>query len=83
MSPAIWDELQVLGKENPSSVEIDVTSIDKDARRTIHMIAKKLANVVSQTVDKGDKKFLTIVPNTENDKNGKFINFAIQKKISI
>lgn len=69
VSPAIWDELQVLGKENPSSVEIDVTSIDKDARRTIHMIAKKLANVVSQTVDKGDKKFLTIVPNTENDKN--------------
>lgn len=71
VSPAIWDQLQVLGKKNPSSVEIDVTSIDKVARRTIHTIAKKLANVVSQTVDKGDKKFLTIVPNTTNDENGK------------
>ncbi|XP_012526540.1 pseudouridylate synthase 7 homolog isoform X2 [Monomorium pharaonis] len=67
--PAIWDQLQVLGKENPSSVEIDVTNVDKVARRTIHTIAKKLANVVSQTVDKGDRKFLTIVPNAERDKN--------------
>lgn len=71
VSPAIWDQLQVLGKENPSSVEIDVTSVDKVERRTIHTIAKKLANVVSQTMDRGDKKFLTIVPNTESSKNGK------------
>jgi len=71
VSPTIWDQLQALGKENPSSVEIDVTNIDKVERRTIHTIAKKLANVVSQTVDKGDKKFLTIVSNTKNDTNGK------------
>ncbi|KYN27710.1 Pseudouridylate synthase 7 like protein [Trachymyrmex cornetzi] len=70
VSSTIWDQLQALGKENPSSVEIDVTNIDKVERRTIHTIAKKLANVVSQTVDKGDKKFLTIVPNTKNDTNG-------------
>ncbi|KYM77823.1 Pseudouridylate synthase 7 like protein [Atta colombica] len=70
VSPTIWDQLQALGKENPSSVEIDVTNIDKVERRTIHTIAKKLANVVSQTVDKGDKKFLTIVSNTKNDTNG-------------
>ncbi|KYN37738.1 Pseudouridylate synthase 7 like protein [Trachymyrmex septentrionalis] len=70
VSLTIWDQLQALGKENPSSVEIDVTNIDKIERRTIHTIAKKLANVVSQTVDKGDKKFLTIVPNTKNDING-------------
>ncbi|KAG5316505.1 PUS7 synthase, partial [Acromyrmex insinuator] len=70
VSPTIWNQLQTLGKENPSSVEIDVTNIDKVERRTIHTIAKKLANVVSQTVDKGDKKFLTIVPNSKNDTNG-------------
>lgn len=69
VSPAIWDQLQALGKENPASVEIDVTSVDKVERRTIHTIAKKLANVVSQTIDRDDKKFLTIVPNTQSDKS--------------
>jgi len=71
VSPAIWDQLQVLGMENPSSVEIDVTDIDKVERRTIHTIAKKLANVVSQTIDRDDKKFLVIVPNNKHNKNGK------------
>lgn len=71
VSPAIWDQLQTLKEEHPSNVEIDVTGIDKIERRTIHTIAKKLANVVSQTIDKDDKKFLTIVPNTKSDKNGK------------
>lgn len=71
VSPAIWDQLQSLAGENPSSVEIDVTGIDKVQRRTIHTIAKKLANVVSQTMDRGDKKFLTIVPNTKSDRNSK------------
>lgn len=71
ISPAIWNQLQVLEEENPSNVEIDVTGIDKIERRTIHTIAKKLANVVSQTIDRGDRKFLTIVLNTESSKNGK------------
>ncbi|XP_024878596.1 pseudouridylate synthase 7 homolog [Temnothorax curvispinosus] len=62
VSPAIWEQLRGLGEENPSSVEIDVTGVDKVARRTIHTIAKKLADVVSQTVDRDDKKFITIVP---------------------
>ncbi|KYN03938.1 Pseudouridylate synthase 7 like protein, partial [Cyphomyrmex costatus] len=70
VSSTIWDQLQALEKENPSNVEIDVTNIDKVGRRTIHTIAKKLANVVSQTVDKGDKKFLMIVLNTKHDANG-------------
>jgi len=86
VSLAIWDQLQVLGMENPSSVEIDVTGIDKVERRTIHTIAKKLANVVSQTIDRDDKKFLIIVPNTKHNKNGKLyvmVNFAIQEETSI
>lgn len=80
MSPAIWDQLQTLKEENPSSVEIDVTGIDKIERRTIHTIAKKLANVISQTIDKDDKKFLTIVPNTKSDKNGKLQISPLQKR---
>lgn len=70
VSSAIWDQLQVL-KENPSSIEIDVTNVDKTERRIIHTIAKNLANVISQTTDKDDKKFITIIPFTKNIKNGK------------
>lgn len=71
VSPVIWEQLQALGEENPSSVEIDVTSIDKVERRAIHTIARKLANVVSQTLDREDKKFLTIMPIIKSDMNGK------------
>ncbi|XP_011869078.1 PREDICTED: pseudouridylate synthase 7 homolog [Vollenhovia emeryi] len=68
VSPVIWDQLQALAEANPSSVEIDVTGVDKVERRTIHKIAKRLADVVSQTVDRDDKKFLTIVPSGNSDK---------------
>ncbi|KAL6431203.1 hypothetical protein ACFW04_007127 [Cataglyphis niger] len=70
VSSTVWDQLQVL-KENPSSIEIDVTNIEKTERRIIHTIAKNLANVISQTTDKDDKKFITIIPYTKNIKNGK------------
>ncbi|KAL6431202.1 hypothetical protein ACFW04_007127 [Cataglyphis niger] len=68
VSSTVWDQLQVL-KENPSSIEIDVTNIEKTERRIIHTIAKNLANVISQTTDKDDKKFITIIPYTKNIKN--------------
>ncbi|XP_050453548.1 pseudouridylate synthase 7 homolog [Cataglyphis hispanica] len=68
VSSTIWDQLQVL-KENPSSIEIDVTNVEKTERRIIHTIAKNLANVISQTTDKDDKKFITIIPYTKNIKN--------------
>ncbi|XP_029677051.1 pseudouridylate synthase 7 homolog [Formica exsecta] len=68
VSSAIWDQLQAL-KENPSSIQIDVTNVEKTERRIIHTIAKNLANVISQTTDKDDKKFITIIPYTKNSKN--------------
>ncbi|GAB1867119.1 Pseudouridylate synthase 7-like protein [Camponotus japonicus] len=68
ISSAIWDQLQVL-KENPSStIQIDVTNIDKTERRIIHTIAQNLADVISQTTVEDDKKFITIIPkNTKTD----------------
>lgn len=63
-------------KENPSSIQIDVTNVDKTERRIIHTIAQNLANVVSQTTVEGDKKFIMITPNTKNAKNGKLYKFV-------
>lgn len=68
VSSAIWNQLQVL-KENPSSIQIDVTNIDKPERRIIHRIAQNLANVISQTTVEDDKKFITIIPYTKDTKN--------------
>lgn len=68
ISSTIWDQLQVL-KENPSSIQIDVTNVDKAERRIIHTIAQTLANVISQTKVEDDKKFITIIPHTKNLKN--------------
>lgn len=71
---AIWDQLQTLKEDDTSSsssgVEIDVTSLDKSERKIVHTIAKKLVNAISQTVDKDNKKFITIVRNNKSDKTG-------------
>lgn len=73
ISSVIWDQLQVL-KENPSStIQIDVTNIDKTERRIIHTIAQNLANVISQTTVEDDKKFIMIIP--KNTKTGKFLRY--------
>lgn len=77
---AIWDQLQTLKEDNTSSsssIEIDVTSLDKSERKAVHTIAKRLADVISQTVDKDDKKFITIVSNSKNNKTGMLCNFCI------
>lgn len=71
VSSAIWDQLQVLKEENFANIEIDVTDIDKDQRRTVHIIAKKLGNVISQTIDRDNKKFIIIMPNNKINKSGK------------
>lgn len=71
ISSTIWDQLQIL-KENPSStIQIDVTNIDKTERRNIHTIAQNLANVISQTIVEDDKKFIMIMP--KNTKTSKFL----------
>lgn len=71
VSSAIWDQLQVLKEENFSNLEIDVTDIDKSQRRTIHIIARKLGNVISQTIEKDSKKLIAIVPSTKVNNSGK------------
>ncbi|XP_014484628.1 PREDICTED: pseudouridylate synthase 7 homolog [Dinoponera quadriceps] len=69
---AIWDQVQTLKDDSSSSdVEIDVTSLNKSARKAIHTVVKKLLNVISQTVNKDDKKFITIVMNSKNNKTVK------------
>lgn len=71
----IWDQLQALQENNSSfssSIEIDVTNLDKFQRKAVHTVIKKLVNAISQTVNKDDKKFITIVPNSKSDKSGRF-----------
>ncbi|XP_008550733.1 pseudouridylate synthase 7 homolog [Microplitis demolitor] len=65
--------------DNPvTSIEIDVTSIDKDHRRNIHTIAKKIKQVNSQTIDRDNKKLL-VLTKTNNDSNKKKINTLYKK----
>lgn len=71
---SVWDQLQNLKEKNPIDVEIDVTSFNKVERGAIHNIAKMLANVVSQTITKDDKKFISIKQST-NNKSGKLYTF--------
>ncbi|CAK9798539.1 Pseudouridylate synthase 7 homolog [Anthophora plagiata] len=62
----VWDQLQTLKEPEASGIEIDVTNIDKDQRRAIHTIVKKMTNVISQTIDKENKKIMMILPNKKN-----------------
>ncbi|EZA62378.1 hypothetical protein DMN91_010734 [Ooceraea biroi] len=61
IAPVVWEQLQALKEATFTQLDVDVTVLQKGERRTIHAAAKKLANVVSQTVDEGDKKFIRIV----------------------
>lgn len=65
-SDTIWDQLQGLKESDQSIIEIDVTNMDKDQRRAIHRIAKTIKNVISQTIDKENKKIMMILPNKKN-----------------
>lgn len=65
-SDTIWNQLQGLKESDQSSIEIDVTNMDKDQRRAIHRIAKTIKNVISQTIDKENKKIMMILPNKKN-----------------
>jgi len=70
VSATVWEQLQVLKEKTFAHIDIDVTNLDKTERRTIHLIAKKLANVISQTVDKDDKKIITIVTSSKGCETG-------------
>ena len=66
----IWDQLQTLKDPESAAVEIDVTNLEKDQRRAIHTIAKKMTNVISQTIDKENKKIMVILPNKKDSNIG-------------
>ncbi|XP_031825669.1 pseudouridine synthase 7 [Nomia melanderi] len=75
ISDTIWNQLQTLKEPEASTIEIDVTNIDKDQRRAIHTIAKQITNVISQTIDKENKKIMVILP----DKNDNSNNHILRK----
>ncbi|XP_076753984.1 pseudouridine synthase 7 [Xylocopa sonorina] len=63
VSDTIWNQLHGLKEPEASAIEIDVTDMNKDQRRAIHAIAKRIINVISQTIDKENKKIMVILPN--------------------
>lgn len=73
--PEVWEQLQTLNKVDSTvtSVEIDVTTMNKDQRRAIHAIAKKTPNTISQTVEKGEAKFIAIAKANKQKQSGEEI----------
>ncbi|XP_012282551.1 pseudouridylate synthase 7 homolog isoform X2 [Orussus abietinus] len=67
-----WNQLEQLmeADSNISSVEINVTNIDKEQRRAIHTVAKKIQNVISQTVDQEDQKIIVITKSDKKSASG-------------
>lgn len=53
----VWEKLQTITEDN-SGVEIDVTEMNKEQRKCIHQIVKKLTTVVSETKEIGSKKLI-------------------------
>ncbi|XP_043503241.1 pseudouridylate synthase 7 homolog [Polistes fuscatus] len=80
----IWEQLQALKEEESSSstIEIDVTDVHKDVRRTIHEIAKRLANVTSQTIDQNDKKLMIMMRTNKGNKSKNDQRFHVDDRIN-
>lgn len=73
VSDKIWDQLQGLIEADASAIEIDVTDVDKDQRRSIHAIAKRMTNVMSQTIDRENRKIMVILPQTKDNRSSMLI----------
>ncbi|XP_033301463.1 pseudouridylate synthase 7 homolog [Bombus bifarius] len=71
ISDTLWNQLQKLKESEESTMEIDVTNMDKDQRRAIHRIATTMKNIISQTIDKENKKIMMILPNKNNSSAGR------------
>ena len=78
----IWNQLQELKKSKNTVLEIDVTSISKDQRKAIHSIAKTMKDVLSQTIDKENKKILVILQNKHSNSASK-LDICFKFKIYI
>ncbi|XP_076643173.1 pseudouridine synthase 7 [Halictus rubicundus] len=73
ISDTIWNQLQTLKDPESSPIEIDVTNVDKDQRKAIHTIAKKITNVISQTIDKDNKKIMMILPDKQDNRINRYL----------
>ncbi|KAF7391993.1 hypothetical protein HZH68_011536 [Vespula germanica] len=84
VSDTIWEQLQTLkgDESSTSNIEIDVTDIDKDGRRSIHEIAKRLTNVKSQTIDQNGRKLMIIMKNTKENTNTNAYRFRIDDRVN-
>lgn len=78
VSDTLWNQLQKLKESEESTIEIDVTNMDKDQRRAIHRIIKTMKNIISQTIDKENKKIMMILPNKNNSSASMLYQFSIQ-----
>ena len=75
----IQKQIQSLSEENSSvsSVQIDVTNMNKIQRRAIHVMAKTIPNVVSQTETNSATKFIII---TKRNRRTGGTNFTFKTK---
>ncbi|KAL0112675.1 hypothetical protein PUN28_012147 [Cardiocondyla obscurior] len=73
---------QLNGLKREEVIKIDVTNIDKDTRKNIHDLAHKMAKVTSQTIDEGNKKLLTIIPNAKFYKENKAFQVRLNNGIN-
>lgn len=62
ISVELREELEEFSKSESekSMMEIDVTEMNKQLRRNIHVIAKKIPSVVSETVQRDEKKIIVL-----------------------
>ncbi|XP_063984046.1 pseudouridylate synthase 7 homolog isoform X2 [Diachasmimorpha longicaudata] len=69
-----WDRIKLLSVADTSisTVEIDVTDMDKEQRKCLHLIGKKIPSIVSQTIEKDQKKLLVFAKNDKKAAGNKF-----------
>lgn len=67
----VWQKLKTV-TEDVIDVEIDVTEMDRDQRKCIHQIVKKLTTVMSETKDIGNKKVIVFYKEYTNKFGKKF-----------
>ncbi|XP_046752545.1 pseudouridylate synthase 7 homolog [Diprion similis] len=68
----VWKQFETLieAESEILSVEINVTAMNKDERRAIHAIAKKIPNTISQTVEKGETKYIVVAKANKQKQSG-------------
>lgn len=85
--PEVWEQLKGITDEN-STLELDVTELNKEQRKYAHAIVKMLTSVVSETKEVDGKKILVFCkPFSKNadkrmnwaSKGGDYLHFVLRK----